>query len=396
MSLKFLLLWPYANLRHYRWTSGLSAVAIGLATFLILSFSGFVSQYQSTVDQEVEGLGYDMLITARGCPYEAATLMLRGGVGLRYMPAGTLGQIDADEDVLTSFPTLIHPIRDEASDGGMVLFRGVSTESFSARGLSFRAGSVFAEGQLGLVLGHEIAELEQLTVGDSFLVPEGISRPATSLPVLGVLSRSGDQLDGSVMMSLSAMQSFFGLEDKLTGVGVQLHSDSRARAEVVRDRYEQDPALQVVQLSAVLERLRVATDQLRSLVLLMSGMVGFLALSLVLVTATLRASADHSQVVVLHATGLSKTFLFLAAVVENFLVVGVGLLLGGLGTVLAGQWVVAVLGAQLLYVPEDLGLGFEFGTMAWLVLAGCLLAVISALPRWVRLQRTRPYQMRGA
>jgi putative ABC transport system permease protein len=391
-----LLVWPLANLRHHPWTSALSAIAIALASFLVLSFSGFISHYQNAVDDEVEGLGYDMLITARGCPYEAATLMLRGGVGLRYMSSATLGRIETDEDIAAVFPTLIHPIRDQASEGGMLLFRGVLPASFSAQGLVFDAGEIFEEGSPGVVLGHEIAELEQLKVGDSFLIPEGITRSASSIPVRGVLARTGGQLDGSVMMSLSGLQSFFGLENKLTGVGVQLHSSSRASAQTVQDRYEEDPALQVVQLSAVVERLRMATDRMRSLVVLMSGLVAFLALSLVLTTAVLRASAEHAQVVVLHAAGLSKTFLFLAAVVENVLVVAVGLTLGGLATVFGGHFVGALLGSQLSYVPEGFRSGADLAAFSCLALVGFVFALIAALPRWLRLQRTRAYQMRGS
>jgi putative ABC transport system permease protein len=383
-----------ANLRQHRLTSVLSSLSIAVAAFLILSLSGFVSRYEKAVDAEVAGLGYDMLITARGCPYEAATLMLRGGVGLRYMPAGSLGKIRSDPDIAAVFPTLIHPVRDPASDTGMLLFRGVSAESFAARGLVFEAGSSFEQGVPGLVLGYAIAELEQLRVGDSFLIPEGLGRPAISVPVVGVLARNGGQEDGSLMLSVEALQVLFSLEDKLTGVGVQLSPGARSKAQEVQDRYEQDPALQGVQLSAVLKRLRQATDQMRSLVWVLSGFVGFLALGLILVTAVLRASAAHAEVRALHAAGLSKRFLFLAAVVENALLLGVGLCLGALATVLAGPALATLLGAQLAYLPDAAVVGLSWRPLS--VLAGLCLgfSFLAALPRWFRLGSRQ--SLRGA
>jgi len=171
-----LWVWPWAHVRQHRLTSILSCLAIALASFLILSFSGFVSRYQSAVEQEVDGLGYDMLITARGCPYEAATLMLRGGVGLRYMPSGSLRSIQSDKDIASVFPTLIHPVRDPASDSGMLLFRGVAVESFTARSLVFEQGEAFESGEVGVVLGHEIAELEQF-IRDNDLLTLDDSKP---------------------------------------------------------------------------------------------------------------------------------------------------------------------------------------------------------------------------
>jgi len=382
--------------RQHRLTSILSCLAIALASFLILSFSGFVSRYQSAVEQEVDGLGYDMLITARGCPYEAATLMLRGGVGLRYMPSGSLRSIQSDKDIASVFPTLIHPVRDPASDSGMLLFRGVAVESFTARSLVFEQGEAFESGDVGVVLGHEIAELEQLSVGDSFLIPKGLNRPATPVPVVGVLARNGGQEDGSLMMSLPALQALFGLEDKLTGVGVQLSDSAGNSLQAVQERYEKDPALQVVQLSAVLERLRMATDNLRTLVVLLGSLIGVLALGLVFVTTLLRASVAHAQVVVLHAVGLSRGFLFLAAVVENGLIVGAGVALGALATFAGGNAVGAVLGAQLDYVPSGTGVGIDVGALMGLVLVGLCFAILAAVPRWIRLGRSHPQQMRGA
>jgi hypothetical protein len=374
----------------------LSSLAIALAAFVILSLSGFVSQYQSAIEEEVEGLGYDMLITARGCPYEAATLMLRGGVGLRYMPGGALAEIEADEDVVAVFPVLIHLVRDPASETGMLLFRGMSEGSFEARGLVFREGKGFEAGLPGVVLGHEIAELELLVAGDAFLVPEGLDRPAQSLPVLGVLERAGDQLDGSVMMALPALQTLFGLEDRLTGVGVQLKRGSEQTAQRVQDRYEQNPALQVVQLSAVLERLRLATDRMAAMVVLMSSVVALLALCLLFNTALLRASAEHRQVVVLHAIGLSSLFLFLATVVESFFVVLLGLGLGALGTVAFGDVLGGALADQLPYVPDSAHVSLGSNVFLALLLAGLAFSFLSAVPRLIRLQSARPQQMREA
>ena len=118
---RYLLTWPLANVRHAPWTSLASIIAVGAAAYIAATLFGFVTGYQQATEEDVDRLGYDLLITAKGCPYEAATLMLRGGVGLQYMPAGVVTRIGSEAEVAATFPMLIHPIRSPGDDAGMVV-----------------------------------------------------------------------------------------------------------------------------------------------------------------------------------------------------------------------------------------------------------------------------------
>lgn len=394
MSLKYAVLWPLARIKADPWVSAMSASAVAIAAFVVVSLTSFVKEVETAVETELQGLGYDLLITARGCPYEAATLMLRGGVGMRYMPAGVQNTVQEDDAIAASFPILLHPVRDTSSDSGMMILRGMETAAFAANGLSFMAGEAFEKQEWGVVLGFEAAELDQRTVGSSFLLPGTLDVEPREVPVVGVLARSGTQIDGSVMLPIEPMQAHFQLEGRLTGIGVQLSPDGRSSQEGIIKRYESDPELQVVQLSAVAARLRASTNDMSSLAISLSSAVAGIAFLLLFAVGFLRTDSHKQQVHVLHASGLSSGFLLLSSAVETALVVGAGVVLGAALAAAAGMHLLGAFEGALPFVPDSLELGLNRSD-AWIALAVLMAtSVFSALPQWWALRRSSPSDLR--
>ena len=75
----------YKNLLRKKTRSVLTVLGIALAAWVLVSLFGFNKGYETSLNRDIDNLGFQMLVTAKGCPYEAATLMLKGGTGLRYM-----------------------------------------------------------------------------------------------------------------------------------------------------------------------------------------------------------------------------------------------------------------------------------------------------------------------
>jgi putative ABC transport system permease protein len=381
----YLLVWPLANLRH-RWPVTLAGVgSVAAVVFVVATLLGFVRGYEQAVERDVDRMGFDLLITARGCPYEAATLMLRGGVGLRYMPAGVVERLDADPAVRATFPTLIHPVRDPGSDGGMMLVKGVTPGFARARDLALREGAWLDEGD-GVVLGFEAAELSQRRAGDALLIP-GLDEPRV---VLGVLERTGSQLDGTVLMRLDRAQAAFGLADRLTGVGVQVTPESRDRLDALRAQVDNEAELQVIALDTVVAALRGAMDDLRAVVRLLAGVMGLLGLALLLNTTLLRSLGEHRRMAVLHAIGLGPGFITGAALVESLLVVGVGTAVGLVGAPLLGPLTGARLAHYLPYAPGGNLVQLDVTTVGTIALVALLSAVVATAPALIRLRLSGP------
>ena len=76
----------YKNLLRKKTRTLLTILGIGLSAWVLTSLFGFNKGYESALNKDIDNMGFQVLLTAKGCPYEAATLMLKGGTGLRYMP----------------------------------------------------------------------------------------------------------------------------------------------------------------------------------------------------------------------------------------------------------------------------------------------------------------------
>src|SRR5438477_11821598 len=84
------------NLRRRLIRTGLTVAGVALAVAVAVSLGGFVLGYRGAIDRSIDMLGFQVMIMAKGCPYEAATMMLKGGSGLLYLPAETYAKVKGD------------------------------------------------------------------------------------------------------------------------------------------------------------------------------------------------------------------------------------------------------------------------------------------------------------
>ena len=361
-------------------------LSVALATYLVSTLAGFVSGYEQAVRRDVEGMGFDLLVTARGCPYEAATLMLRGGIGLRYMPDGVVQRLDEEPEVLGTYPTLIHPVRDPGSDGGMMLLKGVTVDLLDAQGWVLASGEWLDVDTEGVVLGFEAAEYEQRHVGDEYLIPGGEGESWVKSRVLGILERTGTQVDGAVLIRLDALQQQFGLENKLTGVGVQIDPTQRDGIQRLQEAYDSEAELQVIRLSTIVQALKQAMDKMRGVVQILVAVLVLVAAAFLLNSGLLRSVAEHRQYVILRAVGLPDWFLVGACFIENLVLLWMGASLGLLMALGLGAGASAILAQYLPYTPSGnlIDLSPSLALQIWV--GAALLAVLSTLPSGVRLR----------
>ena len=71
--------WALQSLTFHKSRTLLTIVAVGLATALVASVHGFQAGYEQSLDHNIDSMGYQILVTGKGCPHEAAPLLLRGG-----------------------------------------------------------------------------------------------------------------------------------------------------------------------------------------------------------------------------------------------------------------------------------------------------------------------------
>ncbi len=240
----------YKNLLRKKVRSLLTVIGIALSAWVLVSLLGFNRGYETSLNRDIDNMGFQLMLMAKGCPYEAATLMLQGGAGLRYIKQEVVDEVVRQPEVEQTTPYLMAAVFDpnKGSSGGIAGYFGVEPQSFAAlkSSLKFRQGKWFAdENAYEAVMGYEAAELEQREIGDMILMPE----KNVEFKVVGILNRTGTQDDGTTFIPLKTAQKVFDKPGEITTIGIKLKKGvDSARLE---EKLYKIPDVQVVSLSQV-------------------------------------------------------------------------------------------------------------------------------------------------
>jgi len=122
----------YKNLLRKKTRSILTVLGIALSAWVLVSLFGFNNGYEQSLNRDIDNLGYQLLVTAKGCPYEAATLMLKGGTGLRYLKEQLADDINKNAEVEKITPMLMQVVLDpnKGESGGLTAFLGIDPATY--------------------------------------------------------------------------------------------------------------------------------------------------------------------------------------------------------------------------------------------------------------------------
>ncbi len=381
----------FKNLLRKRTRSLLTVLGIALAAWVLISLFGFNRGYESALSKDIDNLGFQMLVTAKGCPYEAATLMLKGGTGLRYMKEGIADDIRREPEVESVTPMLMQAVFDpnKGESGGITAYLGVDPATFPRlKGkLEFLQGGWFSQPDAReAVLGYEAAELEQREVGDLLLIPD----KEVELKVVGILKRTGTQDDGTIFLPLGTVQSVFGVKGELTGVGIKLRKDAdQAKFE---NRMYALPDVQIVSLAQVKTTIMTLVSTAKVMVLSIALIAILIAVVGVVNTILMSVVERTPEIGVLKSMGALSRDIFRLVWIETVFLCLAG---GGLGALLAlaTERVTEVLVRALLPFAPSGGLiridsGLVVMTLGIIVAIGLLSGIY---PSW-RAGRVRPLE----
>lgn len=371
--------------------TGLTVLGVALAVAVAVSLGGFNLGYKRAITNSIEKLGFQVMIMAKGCPYEAATMMLKGGTGLLYLPEGTKSQIENDPAIAAITPIFIgvaekevSSIRDDAAKS-FTIVNGIERDTFLSMkpwmrfksGAGYDGGRWFADtAEDEVVLGFEVAEYEQRKVGDRFYVtvtPNGATTPVQrQLKVVGVLDRTGSQDDGSVFMPIKPAQKFFGRQNELTIIGVKLKEFSGVNLRKFEGRWLKLPEVQVVSLEQV-------KGTLVSLVGTAQAMVAAVALIAVVVAAigvmnsiVMSVYERTGEIGVMKAVGASRADIFRLVWIETLVLCVVAGVLGCALAVVGSELVENIIRRLI-----DLGVSDSLVLITPALLGGAMLGAVA-------------------
>jgi len=321
----------YKNLLRKKTRSALTVIGIALAGWVLVSLFGFNSGYEKSLNKDIDNLGFQMLVVAKGCPYEAATLMLKGGTGLKYMKAEIAGDVAREPEVEGVTPMLMQVVFDpnKGESGGLAAFPGVDPRTFPKlkSALPFKAGTWFKDpGAHEAVFGYEVAELEQREVGDKYLIPD----KNVEVTVVGILRRTGTQDDGTIFLPLGAVQEIFGVKDELTAIGIKVKKD--VDMTKFEDKMFKLPDVQVVSLTQVKTTIMTLVSTARVMVFSIALIAILIAMMGVVNTILMSVMERRQEIGILKSMGAQAGDIFKLVWLETIVLCVSG---GLIGTALA-------------------------------------------------------------
>jgi len=381
----------YKNLLRKKTRSGLTIIGIALAAWVLVSLLGFNKGYESSLNKDIDNLGFQMIVTAKGCPYEAATLMLKGGTGLRYMPQSITEQITKEPEVEEVTAMLMQAVFDpnKGESGGYSAYLGVDPATFPQMKsfLEFKQGKWFTDPEaMEAVLGYEAAELEQREVGDLLLITE----KNVEVKVVGIFKRTGTQDDGTIFLPLKAVQKIFGIKDELTGIGIKVKKD--ADIAKFEEKMYKLPDVQVVSLSQVKQTIMTLVSTAKVMVFSIALIAILISVVGVINTILMSVMERLQEIGILKSMGATAWDIFKLIWLETLILCISGGIIGA-ALAMATAKLTEVLIRQLLpYAPSgglvQINLPLVILTFGVVILIGLLSGVY---PSW-KAGRVRPLE----
>ena len=339
------------NLTRKKVRTVLTIGGVAIAIAVLVSLWGFDTGYQRSLNNDIDKMGYQILVTAKGCPYEAATLMLQGGGGLRYMDEAVYKKILGDPRVDQITPQLVATAYDpgkQAGRGGISLYMGIEKSYITLKPWSkFKSGGWFSsEDANEAIMGYEVAEYEQRSVGDKIFIP-GRNEVLT---VAGIFERNGTQDDGIIFLPLNAAQKIFEVPNKLTGIGIKL-KDMGQLSKFEEDLYN-EPGIQIISLAQVKGTILNLVSSAKAMTNSVAMIAVIIAVIGVVNTILMSVFERTSEIGVMKAIGASRMDIFKIIWVETTLICIFGGILGNIIALLGGKIIEYILKQVLPYAPK--------------------------------------------
>ena len=379
------------NLTRKKVRTALTIGGVAIALAVLVSLWGFDPGSQMSLNNDVDKMGYQILVTAKGCPYEAATLMLQGGGGLRYMNEAVYQKIVSDPRIDRITPQLVataYGAEKQEGRGGISLYMGIEGSYLTLKPWSrFKAGKWFSSDDANeAIMGYEVAEYEQRVPGDKIFIP-GRNEVLT---VTGVFERNGTQDDGIIFLPLKTTQKIFELPGKLTGIGIKL-KDMRELSKFEEDLYN-EPGIQIISLAQVKGTILNLVSSAKAMTNSVAMIAVIIAVIGVVNTILMSVFERTSEIGVMKAIGASRMDIFKIIWVETTLICIFGGLLGNVIALAGGKMIEYLLKQILPYAPKGHLVVITPSTMLLSFLGAVIMGLIAGLYPAFRAASMKPIE----
>jgi putative ABC transport system permease protein len=366
------------NLLRRRGRTTLTVLGVAIAISVLFSLLALNSGYEKELAREMNSMGAHLLAVPKGCPYEAASLIIHGGVIPKYLSARDLKNVSTIPDVELATPLLMHQFWKKDEDTGKStphIIYGINISEMLRLKPWWRVeGRYFADNETRVMLvGKDLAEKEKLSVGQ--VLPVGPAKE--SFTVVGILERTGDQDDQFHFFPLAEAQRVFGKEGKITTIAVKVR-DVRG-ISAVSEEMEKIPDIQVVTMTQIMGTIMNLAGSARSL--LLTVIVIALVISAFGIINTLLMSVNERtrEFGMMKAIGASGTDIGKMVLAETVVITISGGILGTVAALVGSSVIESFVKGMLPYSPRGSLIYFSPELVAFALAFSVILGLVCGL-----------------
>ncbi len=305
------------NLRRRKTRTLLTIAGVAIAVAILFSLLSFSAGYERQLNSEMENLGFNLLAVPKGCPYEATTLILHGGVIPKYLSGDDLVRTRATPGVAVAAPLLLQQVM---VDGMPHIVYGIDPDAMLPLKPAWKVnGRFFSANETHvMVIGSALAEMENLVPGS--VIPFGPSQEPFT--VIGVLEPTGGEDDNFHFLPLADAQRVFKKEGLITAIAVRA-SDVKDIPGIAAE-LEKVPDIQVVTMAQVTGTIMNLVGSARSL--LFSVIVIAIVISAAGITNTLLMSVNERtrEIGMMKAIGAEGSHIAVLLLAETVIITAAG------------------------------------------------------------------------
>lgn len=338
------------NLLRRRGRTLLTVLGVAIAISVLFSLLSLNSGYEKELNREMGSLGVHILAVPKGCPYEAASMIMHGGVIPKYLTQIDLLNVSKIDGIGLATPMLMQQfIRTDAKTG-----QGVPHVVFGIRIDDMRElkpwwkvqGRFFTDNETNvMLLGRGLAEKENLTVGS--VIPVG---PFKDFVIVGILDRTGDQDDQFHFVPLAEAQRIFKKQGMLTTIAVKV--EDLSRISQVSEEMEKIPDIQVVTMTQIMGTIMNLAGSARSLLLTVIAIALIISAFGIINTLLMSVNERTREFGMMKAIGASGLDIGKMVLAETVFITLAGGLIGTAAAIVGSSLIESFVKGMLPYAPQ--------------------------------------------
>ncbi|MDW8114175.1 MAG: FtsX-like permease family protein [candidate division WOR-3 bacterium] len=373
------------NLFRRKIRTFLTILGIGIAIFLLFSLLTFNQGYKNSLIKELDLLGVHMLAVPKGCPYEAASLIVHGGVIPKYLKEEDLMTVRKIPEIEIATPIFLSQLVEE--DRISIIY-GIDIESYLKVKKYWKVKGRFFENNENdkIVIGSDVAFQEKLEVGDEIY----FKKINKIYQIVGILEYTGGQDDGFYFLPLKEVQRIFDKESLITAIGIKVKNLERID-EVIK-KLEEIPDLQIVTMTQVLGTILNLIGQANTLIYTIIILALFISSLGVINTMLISVFERKREIGLLKVIGANNWDIIKLLFFETLLLIIIGSLLGIILTISGSRLIETFIKEIIPSSPKKIEFNFDWKIAGTIFLYALIIAILASIYPILKAINLRPME----